>query len=178
MLLPSPLLSRLDARDRALFLRWAVAGSATRRIRLLWVVITHIGGATCSIFAAIAPRLFGATGELARSATQALQTLVISHLVVQLVKRTVGRPRPSRAVLIATSVREPDQFSFPSGHSAAAMSVAFMYALAFPTLAAPLLAIAFVVGMSRVCLGVHYPGDVLVGQAIAVLTGVVVRTLS
>ena len=178
MILSSPLLTRLDARDRALFLRWAVAGSATRRVRLLWVALTHIGGATCSIFAAIGPRLLGATGEFARASAQALETLVISHLAVQLVKRTVGRPRPSRAVLIATSVREPDQFSFPSGHSAAAMSVAFIYALAFPALAAPLLAIALVVGMSRVCLGVHYPGDVLVGQAIAVLTGVAVRVLA
>ena len=174
----SPFLTRLDARDRALFLRWAVAGSATRPMRLLWVALTHIGGATCSILAALAPRILGAGGELARASVQALETLVISHLVVQLIKRTVGRPRPSRAVIIAASVREPDQFSFPSGHSAAAMSVAFIYALAFPAYAAPLLAVAFVVGMSRVCLGVHYPGDVLVGQAIAVLTGVVVRAIS
>jgi membrane-associated phospholipid phosphatase len=28
--------------------------------------------------------------------------------------------------------------------------------------------------MSRVFLGVHYPGDVLIGQIIAVITGVVV----
>jgi len=84
----------------------------------------------------------------------------------------VSRPRPSNALDCAALVVEPDRFSFPSGHSAAAMAVAFGYAMAFPSLTAPLVSIAFLVGASRVFLGVHYPGDVLVGQLIAVLTGV------
>jgi undecaprenyl-diphosphatase len=54
------------------------------------------------------------------------------------------------------------------------MSVAFIYASAFPSLALPLVALAVGVGMSRVFLGVHYPGDVLMGQVIAVITGVVI----
>jgi undecaprenyl-diphosphatase len=54
------------------------------------------------------------------------------------------------------------------------MSVAFIYASAFPSLALPLVALAVGVGMSRVFLGVHYPGDVLIGQVIAVITGVFV----
>lgn len=31
-----------------------------------------------------------------------------------------------------------------------------------------------VVGLSRVALGVHYPGDVVVGQMLALVTGAVV----
>jgi undecaprenyl-diphosphatase len=41
----------------------------------------------------------------------------------------------------------------------------------FPHASFPLVALAVLVGASRICLGVHYPGDVLVGQAIALGTG-------
>jgi undecaprenyl-diphosphatase len=164
------LFNRLAARDRALFARCLVDPTASRVRRLFWTVITHLGGVSCSILAATVPLSFG--GPIADAARQTLAMLVFSHLVVQVVKRTVSRPRPSNVLACATLVVEPDRFSFPSGHSAAAMAVAFGYAMAFPSLAAPLVTIAFLVGASRVFLGVHYPGDVLVGQLIAVLTGV------
>jgi undecaprenyl-diphosphatase len=165
---PTMILSRLDTRDRVWFLRCALADSS-RRSRFLWRILTNAGSATCTILAVTLPLLLG--GAIAAVAERALVTLVLSHLVVQLVKRTVGRPRPSRGVGSAILVAEPDRFSFPSGHATAAMSVAFVYASAFPSLALPLVALAGAVGMSRVFLGVHYPGDVLIGQVIAVVTG-------
>ncbi|MDB4878070.1 MAG: putative rane protein [Gemmatimonadetes bacterium] len=164
------ILARLDARDRALFQRWSVRERASRTTRVFWTVLTHLGGVSCSVAAATLPLL--SHGALGAAARQALATLIVSHLVVQLVKRTVGRPRPSLGVGCHALVHEPDRFSFPSGHSAAAMSVAFVYALAFPALAVVLIPLAMLVGMSRVCLGVHYPGDVLIGQLIAVLTAI------
>jgi undecaprenyl-diphosphatase len=39
----------------------------------------------------------------------------------------------------------------------------------------PLIVIATLVGASRVFLGVHYPGDVLVGQLIAIATALIIR---
>lgn len=168
MISTTVLLSHLDTHDRMLFLRCALSDS-TRRTRLLWKTLTRAGGATCTMIAATLPILLG--GAVAGVAERALVTLVLSHLVVQLVKRTVGRPRPSRAVARTALVDEPDRFSFPSGHAAAAMSVAFVYASAYPSAAVLLVSLAVAVGMSRVFLGVHYPGDVLIGQLIAVLTG-------
>ncbi|HEX5831431.1 MAG TPA: phosphatase PAP2 family protein [Gemmatimonadaceae bacterium] len=165
------LLTRLDAGDRALFLRCVVDARSARGWRWLWTTLTHLGGAWCSILAAVLPLAAG--GTLARAAEGALLVLLVSHLAVQLVKRTAGRPRPSRATARAALAAEPDRFSFPSGHAAAAMSVAFGYAIGVPTLAPVLLAGALLVGTSRVCLGVHYPGDVVVGQAIAIATGLV-----
>ena len=170
MMSPTLLLTSLGARDRTLFQRWALSDSS-RRARLVWTILTNAGGATCTILAATLPILWG--GAIAIVAEQALATLAVSHLIVQLVKRTVGRPRPSRSIASIAHVAEPDRFSFPSGHAAAAMSVAFIYASAYPSLAVPLVALAAAVGMSRVFLGVHYPGDVLIGQIIAVLTGLI-----
>jgi undecaprenyl-diphosphatase len=169
-MISATLFTRLADRDRALFARCLVDPDASRTQRMLWTVITHLGGVSCSLLAATLPLLLG--GAIADAARQTLAMLVFSHLVVQVVKRTVSRPRPSNALECVTLVVEPDRFSFPSGHSAAAMAVAFGYAMVFPSLAAPLIAIAFLVGASRVFLGVHYPGDVLVGQLIAVLTAV------
>ena len=166
------ILSRLDARDRALFLRWALLETASRKARLFWLALTHLGGATVTIVSAVLPLRAGGLVETA--ARDALLTLVLSHILVQFVKRTVGRPRPTHDGVWRSLAAVPDRFSFPSGHSAAAMSIAFAYAMVFPALAAVLIPVALLVGLSRVFLGVHYPGDVLMGQLLAVLIGVIV----
>ncbi|HEX3534278.1 MAG TPA: phosphatase PAP2 family protein, partial [Gemmatimonadaceae bacterium] len=139
MINPTMLLTSLDSRDRLLFLRCALAHSS-RRSRLVWTILTYAGGATCTILAVILPLLIG--GSIGDVAERALVTLAVSHMIVQLVKRTVGRPRPSRGVASTILVAEPDRFSFPSGHATAAMSVAFVYANAYPSLALPLVALA------------------------------------
>jgi len=168
----NPLFAALAARDRALFVRWSLFDGASPQARRAWTALTHLGGVSCSVTAAVLP--LAAAGTVSLAARHALATLVISHLIVQLVKRTVGRPRPSCTGDTRALVREPDRFSFPSGHSAAAMSVAVVYALAFPSLAVALISLALLIGVSRVCLGVHYPGDVLIGQLIAVLTALAI----
>jgi len=111
------------------------------------------------------------------ASVQAGLALLLSHLVVQVIKRRVIRERPHLRVVIGPHVVVPDKFSFPSGHSCAVMSVAFVHAVTYPWLAWPLLLIPMLVGLSRVRLGVHYPGDVFAGQAIAIATGILVMGL-
>jgi undecaprenyl-diphosphatase len=139
-------------------------------------MITHFGGTGPSLLAAGLP-LF-ACCALHEAARVALATVAVSHLLVQIVKRTVVRSRPAKVERFVSLVTEPDCFSFPSGHATASMSVAVVYGAAFPVWAAPLLLLALLVGFSRVRLRVHYPSDVLVGQLIAVVTASVLATWS
>jgi undecaprenyl-diphosphatase len=172
----SVLFNRLENEDRELFLRWVLNESAPATSRLFWTALTHIGGVAACVAFALVP-LALAEGQLKIAAVQAAWALTISHLIVQVIKRNVERERPNEAVDRAAHVGIPDRFSFPSGHATSVMSVAFIHAATFHSLAVPMLVLAALVGFSRVRLGVHYPGDVLVGQLIAIATGVAVRAL-
>ncbi len=175
----SQILARLDARDRAIFARWTIAPPSPRVARL-WTLITHLGGARATILAVILPALssftlpFPLASHVRHAALLGGLTLLFSHLAVQLLKRTAIRPRPSPSDVRCRLIVAPDQFSFPSGHSAAMVAIAASYGTVFPLLAPWLVIVALAVGASRVRLGVHYPGDVLAGQAIALITAALV----
>jgi undecaprenyl-diphosphatase len=95
----------------------------------------------------------------------------IEMLVQKLVKRFVKRPRPGVTVAgVRFLVKPPDEFSFPSGHTAGAFLMALLL-VTFYGIPAPLLfGWAFMVGFSRVYNGVHYPSDVLVGALLGLLS--------
>ncbi len=161
----------LDGHDRGLLHRCVLPASHPIWRRRGWIAITHVGGAVVTIATVLVPLL---TGVWSRTASaRAALALTISHLVVQAIKRGVHRERPATTPLIPC----PDRFSLPSGHASAALAVALSYGLAFPGLAAPLLGAALLVGWSRVVLGVHYPGDVVIGQGVALITVIVLGAL-
>jgi undecaprenyl-diphosphatase len=89
---------------------------------------------------------------------------VAGVLLYKALKGVTSRPRPCtiRADILRTT--EPlDQFSFPSGHTLHAVSFTLIAIAYFPVLAWVLIPFAFLVAMSRVILGLHYPSDVAVG---------------
>jgi len=164
---PLPLLARLDAHDRALMTRLVIEGDRSRLGCRVWRGLTHLGGArfSAAITLALLAIVPGSTGVFFRGAS----TLVLSHLIVRVIKQLAVRARPTESMAFEALVAVPDELSFPSGHACAAMSVALTFSLCFPTVAPAIILLAFVVGASRIALGVHYPGDVLAGQLIAVL---------
>lgn len=127
--------------------------------------VTHLGGARATILLGMGLVALG--GDARRAGLVALLGNALSHLLVQLLKRAVARPRPCDAAGVPLALIElPDPFSFPSGHSAAAFAVALPVALAWPMLAPLVLLLATLIAISRVSLRVHHPGDVVAGVAL------------
>lgn len=89
-------------------------------------------------------------------------------------KAKTSRPRPyqvNRA--ITCNARPLDQFSFPSGHTLHAVAFTTIAIAYYPQLALLLIPFAFLVALSRMVLGLHYPSDVLAGAAIgAAIAGI------
>lgn len=89
-------------------------------------------------------------------------------------KHLVARPRPWLTVEGLTAlVAEGDPNSFPSGHtcSSFAAATAWFHTLPKRWMGAAALALAAVMGLSRLYVGVHFPSDVLVGGLIGFACG-------
>ncbi|TQV86857.1 phosphatase PAP2 family protein [Aliikangiella coralliicola] len=66
-------------------------------------------------------------------------------------------------------INPSDQFSFPSGHTAAAFVMAVQILIFFPAFAILAIAWATMIGFCRILLGVHFPGDIFAGVMLGVL---------
>ncbi|WP_440989373.1 phosphatase PAP2 family protein [Haloarchaeobius baliensis] len=91
----------------------------------------------------------------------------LAFALVLFLKELFAMPRPPESVMLIAE----DGYGFPSGHAIAGVVVYGGLALEFDWLAEPPKAlaaglVAVSVGLSRVVLGVHYLGDVLVGAAL------------
>lgn len=107
-------------------------------------------------------------------------SLAVTFLVVDVVlKPLVGRPRPPWPGLVSEHILSPStSASFPSGHAASAVAGAFALTRFWPEAWGPLWALAALVVVSRVYLGVHYPLDVLGGAFVGAIVGAFVTGLA
>lgn len=165
------LVSWMQTGEQRLFV-WMNQGMLRRRADGLFRVVTCLGAAPATVLTALGFALF-APPPLSTAGKAALIALAASHLPVAVLKRLCRRRRPylvwPEALACRNPLRDP---SFPSGHTAAAFSVAVPFALAVPLTVIALLPIALAVGVSRIVLGLHYPSDVLAGALLGTVAGV------
>lgn len=132
--------------------------------------ITHLGSTTfttlLSLFLFIYPK-----HEVRTIGREMVIVLLTTLLIVQFIKRMVNRPRPYITLRDIIPINPPNcSYSFPSGHTCAAFSMALVLSKNFPPLSVVFITLAIMVGLSRVYLGVHYPTDTFIGGIIAFTT--------
>lgn len=115
--------------------------------------------------------------------------LTVDAVVVYGLKSLIARVRPCACLpeVHALIFGTPTDYSFPSGHSAGSFAFAMFFAVVLVrgerperwpaalrlAAAAALVLVAVGVGLSRIALGVHFPGDVLAGGVLGSTFGAV-----
>ncbi len=116
------------------------------------------------------PRSFGAIRYLLPSVVGA------TWLVEYPMKAYFRRRRPFVEIVRALVIgKKPGSWSFPSGHTAASFASAWVLSTVWPRRAPVFLALASTVGLSRIYVGAHYPGDVASGALAGTIFSELIR---
>ncbi|MBR3885078.1 MAG: phosphatase PAP2 family protein [Clostridia bacterium] len=108
-------------------------------------------------------------------------TWVINDLIIKLI---VKRDRPFvtypelENMCKLAGEKLPDGYSFASGHSATAMAVAVAIMFFSKKWGSVAASVAFLIGVSRLILCVHYPTDVIAGFAVGIVCSIALHYLT
>jgi len=130
---------------------------------------TELGSTIAVTIIAVMTLLVGVAAGPWRHGAIGAGVIGLAALAVEIIKSTVARERPE----VLDPILVERGFSFPSGHASLSMVAYGILAvlvsrsyLSRPTQLAVfgvVVAVVFLIGLSRVWLGVHYPSDVIAG---------------
>ncbi len=140
---------------------WVIRFTKLGNYGLIWIVISIL---------LLIPKKSRRAGIL--SLVALALSLCISNL---LLKNYVARVRPYEVLSGLTSLIGPvSGYSFPSGHASAGFAAAAVISRSCRKwIGWPCLALAFLLSISRLYVGVHYPTDVICGAIIGFLIGLI-----
>jgi undecaprenyl-diphosphatase len=163
--------ARFDAAEMK-FCRYLNRSSRSSAIRQLFRGVSWLGDGWIWYATMLAlPVIEGIDGL--RVAVQMVVTGALGVGVYKLIKNRAVRERPYITHSAIECASAPlDRYSFPSGHTLHAVCFTVLLSSYFPEWTTAVAGFAFLVALSRVILGLHYPTDVAAGAALGAALGV------
>src|SRR5205085_7899210 len=144
---------------------------APRWIRYWMIAATRLGDGWLWYSLAAVLLLFGGPQRFA-AVTAAATAATVGVGVFKLLKKLSHRKRPCQLEPHCWSkVLPPDKFSFPSGHTMTAFSIALVLSYFYRGVELPIYFFACSIAVSRIVLGMHFLSDGLAGAILGVGLG-------
>lgn len=147
----------------------------------IWVVITHSGDLGLIWFViTFGLLLFQKTRKLG---IMCFIAILFSVLITNgILKNVFQRARPYHYRDIILLINEPNDFSFPSGHTSISFSVAFVllkeqFKIRHVPIYAIVFCLAILIAFSRMYIYVHFPSDIIVAVLIGYLCSRISRII-
>ena len=160
-------IERRDHRLMRRMNRWR----APRWIRIWTIIASRLGDGWVWYALGFSLLAFGGPQRFAAVSAGGAAAL-LGVFLFKVLKRLSQRPRPCEIEPHCWSkMLPPDQFSFPSGHTMTAFSIALVISYFYPSLEGVLFFLALNIAVSRIVLGMHFLSDVLAGIVLGVALG-------
>ena len=156
-------LNRVIAFDESLF--FAIYSLSNPYLGIFFNIITYVGS---SIFLILLIVLFWLKNKKKLS-IHLLFAFILDTISLIIFKWIFLRPRPFEAFSLGLEFEIGP--SFPSGHSQQVFSGMFILSRYYKKYQVLFYALAILVSLSRIFLGLHYPLDVLIGSVNGIIVG-------
>lgn len=143
----------------------------SKRLNKIMVFITHLGtGGALWIFMSIVFLLINER----KLSLNIVFSLLINGIICNLtLKPLLKRKRPSWVENVELLIKNPKDFSFPSGHTTSSFAAAVTIFYYYKYLGIFFIIIAVLIGFSRIYHFVHHPSDVIIGMILGIIMGII-----
>ena len=154
------------------FLEWLLS-IRTETLHLHMIAITHLGtGGAIWLFTTFILFYLGFRIESVNIALALIFNGIVCNL---LLKNILKRKRPSWISKVELLIKNPTDFSFPSGHASSSFAAALTIYFYFKGMGIFFLLVATLIALSRIYHFVHYPSDVIIAAILGIAIGILTK---
>jgi undecaprenyl-diphosphatase len=166
----------LNALDARIYLAINDAPHPRGLDSIAWLIAMTFTGGWIWVLGTLLAYLLGVPRS-SQAVKRLLPSVVIATWVIEYpIKAFFRRRRPFVRIVQALVIgKKPGSWSFPSGHTGASFASAWILSTVWPRGAPGFFGLAGTVGLSRIYVGAHYPGDVASGALLGTVLAELVR---
>ncbi|MGF0095133.1 phosphatase PAP2 family protein [Peptoniphilus sp. SGI.035] len=154
------------------FLDWLLS-IRTNTLNRYMIAITHLGtGGAIWLFTIFILFYLGFRIESINIALALFFNGIVCNL---LLKNILKRKRPSWISKVELLIKNPTDFSFPSGHASSSFAAALTIYFYFRGMGIFFLVVATLISLSRIYHFVHYPSDVIIGAMLGMIIAILTK---